>query len=231
MSNKNISFVSSFSPNGFVEYGKKFIESFDSDNINLFIGVEDDPSNYPKKKNIFYFRLSLDIQVFLQSELNNFPDSVKNDYRFQASKFCQKVLAINNDILPKEGYRIWIDADVLFLKKMTQQNMLAIVEGFDITYLGRSSWHHSESGFVAFFLNDNGKSFIRRWLWYFDSGRVFSLAEWHDAYVFDVVRREFNGLTENNLSKGVHGLNVWPSTELSKYMTHFKGNSKNNLST
>ena len=80
-------------------------------------------------------------------------------------------------------------------------------------------------------VNDNGKSFIRRWLWYFDSGRVFSLAEWHDAYVFDVVRREFNGLTENNLSKGVHGLNVWPSTELSKYMTHFKGNSKNNLST
>ena len=52
---KNISFVSSFSPNGFVEYGKKFIESFDSDDINLFIGVEDDPSNYPKKKNIFYF--------------------------------------------------------------------------------------------------------------------------------------------------------------------------------
>ena len=117
MSNKNISFVSSFSPNGFVEYGKKFIESFDSDDINLFIGVEDDPSNYPQRKNIIYFKLSSDVQDFLQSELVNFPDSVKNDYRFQASKFCQKVLAINNDILPTEGYRIWIDADVLFLKK------------------------------------------------------------------------------------------------------------------
>jgi len=229
MNNKNIHFVSSFSPDGFEKYGKKFIESFDSDNIKLFIGIEDDVSVYPIKKNVFYFKISKELQEFLKSQLLNTPDFFKNDYRFQASKFCQKVLAINNENLPQDGYRVWIDADVLFLQKVDQQSILPIIDGYDVSYLGRSSWHHSETGFISFSLNENGQNFIRRWLWYFDSGRVFSLSEWHDAYVFDTVRREFNGLIENNLSQGIHGLNVWPATELSKFMIHFKGNLKNNL--
>ena len=64
MNNKNIHFVSSFSPDGFEKYGKKFIESFDSDNIKLFIGIEDDVSVYPIKKMFFILKYLKNFRSF-----------------------------------------------------------------------------------------------------------------------------------------------------------------------
>jgi spore coat protein CotF len=52
------------------------------------------------------------------------------------------------------------------------------------------------------------------------------LPEWHDSYVFDVVRKEFNSFKCNNLSENIDGLNVWENTILGEYMIHNKGNLK-----
>ena len=68
----------------------------------------------------------------------------------------------------------------------------------------------------------------------YDGGDLFSEREWHDSYIFDVVRRKLE--KESNIknfditSLGLVELNndnhVFISSVLGKYMDHKKGNRK-----
>jgi len=129
--------------------------------------------------------------------------------------------------LPKDGYRVWIDADVLFKKEINAKDLLKISNEKNLTYLGRDSFWHSECGFIIFKLNNYGAIFLHRWLWFYKTGRVITLPEWHDSYVFDVVRKELSSNDLNNLSKGIDDRDVWDKTILFEYMTHLKGTLKN----
>ena len=56
-----------------------------------------------------------------------------------------------------------------------------------------------------------------------------ALPEYHDSYIFDVVRKslEMQGYRCKNLAKDVHqscaDINVYPKTILGQYSTHYKG--------
>ena len=70
----------------------------------------------------------------------------------------------------------------------------------------------------------------------YEQGFLFNEKEWHDSYIFDVVRLklEKNGLKNFNISnlglkKTNDPLNVFDNSILSEFMVHFKGNKKNNL--
>jgi hypothetical protein len=61
-----------------------------------------------------------------------------------------------------------------------------------------------------------------------DSG-IFTLAEWHDSFVFDAVRNKFHGrLKELNWSSGIINGEGHPliNSEWGAYLDHLKGDRK-----
>jgi len=226
---KKFHIVTSFNKKGFEKYGKNFIESFDSDDVHVYIGSEDDIKQFPTKKNLSYFSISNQLARNLWGQLvSKLPENLIKSYQFQAHKFCYKVIALNHHKdLPDADYRVWIDADVIFKKKINADDLLKICEGNDLTYLGRKYYWYSECGFLIFKLNDFGRLFLYRWLWFFQTGRLAILPEWHDSYIFDHVLKEFNNPKIKNLSESFDVRDVWEKTILAEYMIHLKGSLKN----
>ena len=220
--------VTTFSPEGFQLYGNKFIDSFKSDDVSLFVGVEDAIDKYPKKEKVTYLNISRSLSEFL---FNNYVSKIDPNlselYLFHAHKFCFKTLILNNPHLPADGLRVWIDGDVFFKSKINKDFILNLIQDNDLVYLGREYWHHSECGFLIFRLNEFGKSFLARWHWFYTSGRFASLVEWHDSYLFDFVLREFGNKNIKNITENIRDKDVFNNHSiLSKYMTHNKGNLK-----
>jgi hypothetical protein len=67
----------------------------------------------------------------------------------------------------------------------------------------------------------------------YDQGKLFDQNEWHDSYIFDVVRLELEkNLLKNinislmGLNKSNDQLNVFDNSVLGQFMKHFKGNRK-----
>lgn len=221
--------VSSFSPKGWKEYGQQFVEGFVEHwpSAKLYVGTDDDPANYPAYDRVTWFHIGTKTSEALKAHT---PKHLleSGDYRFQAWKFCQKVLAVSDPSIEDSAVRYWLDADVTFNKRVPG-NLHERFQEYDYAYLGRRDWHHTETGVLGFKMSPGVKAMLQRWRWFFETGRVFSLAEWHDCYVFDHVRREFNGLRGFNISYGCSGLNVWPQTYLEEFMTHHKGALKRNI--
>ena len=73
-------------------------------------------------------------------------------------------------------------------------------------YLGRLNMH-SECGFMGFNLKHYAnREFMEFWLNIFDDDLVFELPEWHDSYVYDVIRQLFEDkgkITSHNLRAGI----------------------------
>lgn len=148
-------------------------------------------------------------------------------YRFQASKFSRKVFVISSERFPKSEWRIWLDADTVVTGDVTLDWLRSICsDDADLVFLGRTDWHHSECGFVAYRTgNPKVLEFLKTFRDIYASGEVFDYQEWHDSYIFDRVR-ELHPLREKNLSEGLSGLHVWPKTVLGEKMTHLKGSIK-----
>lgn len=213
--------VTSFSPDGWTLYGRQFVEAYNWP-CPLWVGVENDLALYPQRDGVSWFR----IDTALRDKLAEIaPPWAKNDYRFQAWKFCQKVLAYADGGLPDADWLIWLDADVTF-KDAPPADLCDRFSGYDYAYLGRQDWHHSECGFIAFRMSQGVRAMIRRIRWYYATGRVMALPEWHDSYVFDVVRKEFDLLKGFNISARCEGTHVWPQTFLEAHVTHHKGELK-----
>jgi hypothetical protein len=75
------------------------------------------------------------------------------------------------------------------------------------------------------------QNFLREFQRMYDDAEqgIFTLAEWHDSFVFDVVRTKFrNQLRENNWSRGIINGEGHPliNCEWGAYLDHLKGNRK-----
>jgi hypothetical protein len=71
----------------------------------------------------------------------------------------------------------------------------------------------------------------------YDNGKLFNEKEWHDDYIFDVVKSNLSKKNCKNFDISKLGLkqmpdvlNVFDSSVLGKHMIHFKGNRKANIS-
>ena len=233
------------SPKGFQVYGERFIKTFlDNWDIDLWVymeglvGVRDRLPDGPKYRDMD----ELDNIQWggEQSKFLDLYDTPKANgivsrngkptkvYTFDAIKFSRKVFAITDPWGPY-GWRIWLDADVETFSKVDRNTLRKFCpQERAISYIGRDhrDWHHSECGFVGYNMNlPETRAFLERFRWYYTSGMVFSLLEWHDSYVFDKVMAEFYHHTPlfHNLAQGIRGMHPWPDTVLGKYMTHSKG--------
>ena len=250
--NKNkFSVVTTFNKTAYESHAKKMISSFDffwDSKILLNVYLEDFKilkSDYDKKINFFSFNNEVSDwykfrEQFFFKELNKPDKGVNSFYKYSAIKFAHKVYAIKKQLEKSvSDYLIWLDSDVVTIKNIKLNFLDSLIKDQNyLSYLGRDHINfHSECGFLIF----NTKHYLHNEFWLnmsqmYDQGLLFNEKEWHDSYIFDVVRLrlEKNGLKNFNISKlglkkTTETLNVFDNSVLGEFMIHFKGNKKNIL--
>lgn len=229
----NIRIVTSFSARGFEVYGRRFIESYYSVGNDVPLVVYHDSDWPPPVEGPIYRKLYADMPPkyrelpWAHGVVDQRNEKPLTDYRFQAVKFSRKVFAIT-DLADESYWRIWIDADVEFTKRFDEDFFQNTCYGL-CSYLGRTTWNHSECGFVAYnTFHPTMLCFLDEFRELYTSGKVFSLPEWHDSYVFDYLRKKYSqsslwGAGFHDLAQGIKDNNPWPRTILGAYMNHAKG--------
>lgn len=229
--------VTTFSPAGWDSYGKRFVDSFlacwpDEWTLHCFLEGQHIPAGYPK---VAWHDLENDheheafVKRWAGPEWNS-----PTDFNEMSVRFSHKVFAVTSDGLPRRGWRVWCDADVLFTRDVTAFLPAVFPEGKSLCYLGRKGQMrpgqpaYTECGFVGYNLDHPGVlpmlSAMRR---IYTSGTLFTLGRhnWHDSYVFDLCR-DNSGLSPmslHNLSASAKGMHVWPQTVLAQFSQHQKG--------
>lgn len=222
--------VTSFSKEGYDLYGRICLQSFVKYwPCKIVVFYETKPS-FENEKIEYRDLFDIDgLRPFLE-HLNSVDgaDGVVNahyDYRFDASRFCRKVFAVDS-VFDEDEYVFWLDADTVTHREIPEIFLEGLVKNDPFCYLGRSNFC-SETGFVGFNTKhlDFG-NFRRKYLPTYTSGHFMNLRTWEDAVVFDHARQ---GIKGNDLNHSVlQGVDhVWPHTVLGLYMEHMKGGRKN----
>lgn len=231
--------VTTFSPEGYELYGRKCIASFVKywpADVGLYIFIEKplDIGNLIPicRSNIHVKDLAdeTDILSFLADFSWHPRMNHPTDYRFQGIRFAHKVFAMTAPCLPNDGIRVWLDADTETTKPIDRDYLARCFPSEDeiCAYLGRTQWHHSETGWLAFDLDKAGVVVLNGLRHVYISGQIATLNETHDAWAFDFVRAGLldTNLKFKNLSPNAVGLDAWRYSPLGERMIHRKGGLK-----
>ena len=154
-------------------------------------------------------------------------------FKWDAVRFSHKVYAVfdcarntNADVL------FWMDADTVCHSPITLDTINKFCPpGVDLGFLGREG-KYTECGLYSMNLRSPAvQNFLKEFQRMYDDAEhgIFTLAEWHDSFVFDVVRTKFRGqLKENNWSRGIISGEGHPliNSEWGAYLDHLKGDRK-----
>lgn len=147
-------------------------------------------------------------------------------YKWDAAKFGKMAICFGDAARrADDGILIWLDADVMshnpvpkpILEKQLRENS-------DVAYLGRERIH-SETGIVLFRIPE-GRKIGETWGDLYLSDEVFSLPEWHAAYIFDIAVKRYAKAPYNMTSSGQR--HVWFQGPFRKYADHLKGVRRKN---
>lgn len=163
-------------------------------------------------------------------------------FKWDAVRFAHKVYAIfdcakhtDADIL------LWMDADTICHSPVDMAKIMQLVpEQFDICYLGRQG-KFSECGLYSMNLrHKNTRKFLDEFQRVYDDADngIFQMDEWHDSFVFDVVRSRIHKLHQLNWSANLVDLrprrghspgegHPLINSEWGAYLDHLKGERKN----
>lgn len=156
-------------------------------------------------------------------------------FKWDAVRFAHKVYAIfdcarttDADIL------IWMDADTVCHSEITLDTVRALCPSHaDLCFLGREG-KYTECGLYSMNLRSvEVQNFLHEFQRMYDDADtgIFTLAEWHDSFVFDAVRNKFQGkLKECNWSAGLINGEGHPliNSAWGAYLDHLKGDRKDN---
>jgi hypothetical protein len=154
-------------------------------------------------------------------------------FKWNAIRFAHKVYAIfdcartiDADVL------FWMDADTICHSPITVDQLKKFCpENIDLGYLGREG-KYTECGLYSMNLRSEAvQHFLREFQRMYDDADngIFTLAEWHDSFVFDAVRIKFrNQLQECNWSAGIVKGEGHPliNSQWGAYLDHLKGDRK-----
>lgn len=160
------------------------------------------------------------------------------DYRFNLMRFAFKIFSIDlaRVGLGAEEWFAWIDADVTCLKSFSSAELQPFFPDHDqvMSYLGRTHFPperpYSECGFLGFNPNHPRlNAFLQRMKALYMTGEAFRFQEWHDSWLWDEVRREFeaSGCVFKNISgAATHLEHPFVNCGLGEYFDHLKGPSR-----
>jgi len=153
-----------------------------------------------------------------------------HNYRFDAVRFAHKVAAIELAFAKcRSDYLIWMDADCVTHADVDAEWLEGLAQGADFAYLKRAK-KYPECGFMMFRANWTVETLMTALVEFYETDRVFNLAEWHDSWVIDHVRAwlekqdvlrcaSLSGSAENTAHPLVNG-------PLGARLDHCKGNRK-----
>lgn len=229
-------------------YGVEMINSFYAnwpDEVNLIAFIENssaiDDKLVKHKIEVKEFHDHIpEYKKFLEKFSHK--EKLTDDFRFNVFRFAHKVYAISKALEEvKTKYLIWLDADIKTYKKLPLKFLETLIdEDSYLSYLGRENislkhLNYSECGFLIFNTEHSiHKTFWKDMMKMYDGGALFFEKEWHDSYIFDVVRKNLeakNNIKNFNISDiELVELNndnhVFVSSVLGKFMDHKKGHRK-----
>lgn len=253
--------VTTFHEEGLKKYGQRMIDTFCENwpkDITLYVYAEKCVPRIPDHNQVVLRDLdSVQELTNFKSRWKGVPkangdvsaDPVRSKrkdsgkgFKWDAVRFSHKVYAIfdcarntNADVL------LWMDADNICHSPISLEKIKSLVpEQFDICYLGRKG-KFSECGLYSMNLrNKNTRKFLEEFQRVYDDAEngIFQMDEWHDSFVFDVVRSRIHKLNQLNWSGNLADLRPRPgysqgeghpliNSEWGAYLDHLKGERKN----
>jgi len=249
---RSISVVTTFNKQGLDTYAQKMIDTFIStwpQDVTLYAYAEDCcPVVSPDVTNVKVYNLHKESPklVAFKEKWKNVPkangdvsaDPIRSKrkdagkgFKWDAVRFAHKVYAIfecakicNTDIL------FWMDADMICHSPISINELQKLLpEQKDLWYVGRErKW--PECGLYAINLkSSNGLNFLQEFERVYEEAEqgIFLMEEWHDSFVFEVVRTKMP-LNSHNWGAGIvrgegHPIinSVWGA-----YIDHLKGGRK-----
>jgi hypothetical protein len=241
--------ITTFNAAGLETYGQKMIDTFEKywpANVDLIVFTENCQPRVTRANTTVVDLLSAsgDLREFIERHRDNPlahgkagpPDvfNPKKQFRWDAVRFCYKVFAksLAADMIDS-GWMIWVDADTVTHTPVSMQFLNSVCPNkFMISYLGRGEKYHSECGWVAYNLDaPECRQFVRDFVNMYNRDDIFQQREWHDSYIFDVLRKQFqdrcrfHNLNPSHDDKGLAG-HPFINSELGKHMDHVKGDRK-----
>lgn len=241
--------VTTFNNQGLKQYGQRMIDTFEQywpKEIELVACTEhcQPVITNPNVRTYDLLKLSTPLNTFIQRHRNNpqahgldGPPEVfnpKKSFRWNAVRFAYKIYAISLVAnYTSGGWLIWLDADTCTHSNITTDNLAQLCPADAmISYLGRGENYHSECGWVGYNLDyPETRNFIQDLVSMYNQDRIFELPEWHDSYVWDVIRRKYQ--TQNQfynlsgtLQKPGRAGHPFINSELGQFMDHLKGDRK-----
>lgn len=119
-----------------------------------------------------------------------------SSYKYDSVRFCYKPYTIAqavDDYAHNYTRLLWIDSDTQFHKPITEDWVTEHLYKEDClaTYMGRPNYY-SETGVLLFNLeHPNTRAYINSVRQLYDTDMIYLLKEWHDSYVWDAVRQQY----------------------------------------
>lgn len=232
--------VTSFSSDGYEEYGRRCVESFKEfwpssvqlicawegpgpGNLNGFDLLNTEPcaSFIKRHKGNRYAKGRLPLPTWGgKARLEGY------SFRHNAFKFARKVFAVSAAARYVQfGRLFWLDADV-FTHKHVPEGLLfdLLPQAVSLCYLARPR-SYTETGFVGYNLEQpETRAFITAYERMYSEDRFIQEPHWDDCAIFDSVVERLKpiaGLIAHNSQS-----QPFDNSILGKYMTHLKGKRK-----
>lgn len=165
----------------------------------------------------------------------------RKSFKWDAIRFAHKVYSVINAARTSTAqWVLWMDADMVCHSPMTQDFLDQMCPpDQDLCFLGRVG-KFSECGLYAIQVGTDGaRRFIDEFARMYDHAEqgIFTLAEWHDSFVFDVVRSRITGLRQLDWSSHLGDIRRSPKNSPGEghplinsawgaYLDHLKGDNR-----
>ena len=230
----NIAVVTTFNNTLLLKYAHKFLETYNW-KFPLFVYSEDTLDNCKDghciSKVFNTFDKIPECKLFVERNKNK---PKPKGYIHDSTRFCYKVFAYTDWIINEsKGYDgvICIDADSAFYKSCDHKWIKEHIhrDNCMMSYLGRGSMY-SECGYLYFNLNHRETlNYAKEMYHWYTTDKLFWLSEWHDSFVWDFIRKDFEkrlNIKNHNIGDSGNG-HVQARSCLSELYDHCKGARKN----
>lgn len=205
-------------------------------NIEFICFDNDDHKLFIRKFGHFHEARGLRIKTLDNNKIN-----LSMDYRYDAVRFSFKIFSLLqalNSYNPPD-YFAWIDADIRCVRNFSASDLKNFFpfENELMSYLGRINFPpggaYSECGFLGFNMRHPLLlEFLNRVALIYRDGELFSYEQWHDSWIWDQVRMEYerNDVNFKNIS-GAASSSDHPfiNCELGLFFDHLKGPERKKL--
>lgn len=240
-----ISLLTTFHKEGYDNYGKNMLSSFDKflpNDVDIIVFYEDKDGQPDYSSNrVKYYKLYKNcpdlVNFKLKYKNNNNANGLKTgkyNYSYDAIRFSHKSFTITTackKFINEYDYLYWMDADSLAFDNISKDFLLSLLpNNYYSSYLGRKT-KYTETGFIGFNLNHKCNiDFMNRWEYLYNNDIIFTLSEYHDCMAYDFCREEFskehnffNISKEDNVDHLPH---PFINSRIGKKIDHMKGPRK-----